>query len=359
MNLFAVLVLGVLAVNAYRQPLGPRLEPPAAVPLASAVPTAAAAAIPTAAVSAIPTAVSQALPTAIPTAAASAIPTAVSQVLPTATTPAKQAAACGETGAWNMVILGSDAAELRGPKGSDLTRVMRLDFSNGKVNIYALPRDLWSATTTVGLTKPKIEAAQLGQVFYEARMRSTQTDKRLQMVDATNASAKTLLETFNLRFDHYLTVDLSQIPAMIDTIGGVPMNIPERTTDRWIGMVIEAGPQTLTGTQVQAYARAKPDSDFARIQRNNLLLEAVRQKLVDPLVWVKIPQVYDQVKGAIVTDLSPEQIVHLTCFLKSIPREAIVQDSVKPEWTTPGPDESLLWDKAKVFSRLRELGLIQ
>jgi anionic cell wall polymer biosynthesis LytR-Cps2A-Psr (LCP) family protein len=146
---------------------------------------------------------------------------------------------------------------------------------------------------------------------------------------------------------------------MVDAIGGVPMNVPEQTTDKWIGMVIEAGQHTLNGSQVEAYARAIPDSDFGRIQRDNLLVEALRQKLSDPSVWVKIPQLYEQFKDVIVTDLSPQQIINLGCLMKSTPKESILQDEVKSEWTTAGPQGSLLWDSTKVSARLKELGLIQ
>jgi anionic cell wall polymer biosynthesis LytR-Cps2A-Psr (LCP) family protein len=123
-------------------------------------------------------------------------------------------------------------------------------------------------------------------------------------------------------------------------------------------MVIPAGQQTLNGVQFVAYARAIPDSDFARIQRNNLLLAALQQKLLDPAVWARIPQLYTQFNEVIATDLSPEQINHLSCLLQEVPKESILQDGVRQEWTSAGPQAgSLLWDKTKVINRLKELGL--
>jgi len=336
-------ILVILASAAYRRSLGPKLD--------TNIPTS------------YPTSQKMANPTSAPAADLAtntpSSPTSNPVTISTPTSITNQAAVCGERGAWKVLILGSDAADMRGPKGSDLARVARVDFTNQKVTIYAFPRDLWVTTTTVGFTNPVIDAARLGQVFYEARIRSTQTEDRNKMVDATNATARAMMENFSMHFDYYLTIDLLKLPAMIDTIGGVPIDVPERTTDEWIGMVIEAGPQTLNGNQVEAYARAIPDSDFARIQRNSLLLEALRQKLLDPSVWVKIPQLYEQVKEAMVTDLSPEQIIQLSCLMKNLPKESIIQDVVKPEWTTPGPQGSLLWDSTKVLARLKELQLIE
>jgi len=273
--------------------------------------------------------------------------------------PAIQTTECGETGAWNVLVLGSDYAEMRGQKGSDLTRMLRADFANKRVTVYAFSRDLWVDTTGLGLVNPSISATRLGMVYYEGRIRSPQFAEIDTVVDGTRATAGMLSKDFSLATDHYLTLDLNHLAVMIDAVGGLPINIPTRTTDPWIGMVIEAGQQTLNGAQVVAYARAIPDSDFGRIARNDLLLEALRQKLLDPAVMARIPDLYAQFKGVIATDLSLEQINNLTCLLKEVPSSSIVQDSVRPEWTSPGPLGSLLWNKNNVINMLRELGLIQ
>jgi LCP family protein required for cell wall assembly len=204
-----------------------------------------------------------------------------------------------------------------------------------------------------------VDTAQLGTVFYEARSRSTSTTVKESMAQATSVTARMLAKNFLVSTDHYVTIDLSQVPAMVDSVGGVPINIPHETTDPYIGMVIPAGQQTLSGLQVVAYARAIPDSDFGRIERNNLLIAALRQKLLDAGVWSKIPQLYGQFHESIATDLSPEQINHLSCLLQEVPGEAIVQEQVKQEWTWAGPQAgSLLWDKDSVLKQLKELGLV-
>jgi len=266
---------------------------------------------------------------------------------------------CGESGAWNVLVLGSDAAELRGAKGSDFTRIVRVDFDNKKVTVYAFPRQLWVDTSSLGLTNPTVNATQLGAVFYEARSRSTKTTLEDVLVEGTNATARTLLNNFSISTDHYVAIDLNQVPGMVDAVGGLPINIPVAITDPWIGMTIPAGQQTLNGAQVAAYARAIPDSDFARIQRNNLLIAALREKALDPNVWVQIPQLYDQFDEVVGTDLSLEQINHLSCLLKEVPADAIVQEQVKQEWTSAGPQAgSLGWDKTAVLNHMKQLGLV-
>jgi LCP family protein required for cell wall assembly len=326
-----VLGMTVWVVKAYRAPLGPALQ----LPTSTAIPVDF-----------------QVASTLVPTIA----PTVVPAVVPITV---EEEGVCGETGAWNVLVLGSDAVDLRGERGSDFARMVRVDFPNRRITMFAFSRDLWVDTTGLGLTNPTVDATQLGRVFYEARRRSTSINVKASMVDGTNVTARMLAQNFLVSTDHYVTVDLAQVPAMVDAIGGVPINIPARITDPWIGVVIPAGQQTLNGTMFVAYARAIPDSDFARIQRNTLLLSALQDKLRDPAVWVRIPQLYAQFNEVIATDLSPEQINHLACLLQEVPKEAILQDSVRQEWTSPGPQRgSFLWDKTGVLNRLRELGMV-
>jgi LCP family protein required for cell wall assembly len=336
--LIGIVVVGLLlstvmvAGAAYRRGLGPSLEPAAPTPTASD-----------------DLVIVVSTPTHMPT-----VPPAA--VAPTATPG--PVTVCSETGAWNLLVLGADTVALRGDRGADLTRVIRLDFPNRRVTVYAFPRDLWVNTSGMGFTNPVVDSTELGTVFYESYRRSTKSVSRDRLVDGTNAMAKMLNWNFSVRADHYMVMDASQLPAMIDAIGGVPINIPVRTTDPYIGMVFNPGQQTLTGAQALAYARAIPDSDFGRINRQQLLLDALRQKMMDPAVWVKIPQLYSQFNRSIVTDLSPEQINHLSCLLNEIPREAIVQTGIQQAWTSAGPRGSVNWDKNSVMNHLRELGLV-
>jgi LCP family protein required for cell wall assembly len=359
MKVASVAVLSILAIgmtaffgwmglSAYRQRQGPALDSTAAPLFATHTPQAAidpATQIP-ATVTMLATATIEVTLTVSPTAQATGVVNS-------------QTTVCGGSGAWNVLVLGSDYAEMRGQKGSDLTRMLRADFTNKHVIIYAFSRDLWVDTSGLGLVNPNIDATRLGMVYYEGRIRSPQFAEIDTVIDGTRATARMLSKDFSLGTDHYLTIDLNHLAAMIDAIGGLPINIPSRTTDPWIGMVIEAGQQTLNGTQAVAYIRARPDSDFGRIARNDILLEALRQKLLDPAVMARIPDLYAQFRSVIATDLSLEQINNLTCLLKEVPSSSIIQESVRPEWTSPGPLGSLLWDKNSVITRLKELGLIQ
>ena len=211
----------------------------------------------------------------------------------------------------------------------------------------------------MGFQDPLITETTLGKAFYLGYERSDQAEESGQLTDSAQASAQMILDNFGVVSDHYLVLSLDQLPAVIDAIGGLPIDIPERTTDPWIGTVIEAGPQVLTGLQLRAYARAIPDSEFARVQRSNLIIQALRKKLLDPSVWVRLPSLYNMfAEKMIVTDLTPQQIFSLFCLLQAVPSEEIAMKGVESGWTSPGPSNSLLWDKDKVTAALKQLDLL-
>lgn len=265
---------------------------------------------------------------------------------------------CGETDSWNVLILGSDFEDKQGLKGAELTRMLRADFANQNVIVYTFSRDLWVDTSGLDLANPNIYATRLSLVFDEGRLRSQQLAELDTIMDGTRATAKMLSMNFSLKTDHFLVFDLAHLADMIDAIGGLPINIPTSITDPWIGMAIQAGQQTLNGPQVVAYARAIPDSEFDRIQRNNLILEAIHQKLLIPAAVASIPELYIKFQKEIATDLSLDQVNNLVCLLNDIPASSLLQESIKPEWTSPGPQGSMVWSKNNVLARLKQLGLI-
>lgn len=99
-----------------------------------------------------------------------------SQQTATAAASSANVSVCGQTGAFTILIIGSDAADQRGDPGSDLTRLARVDFSGKKVSTFALPRDLWVNVSDLGFQNPSITETTLGQTYYEAHQRSLKND---------------------------------------------------------------------------------------------------------------------------------------------------------------------------------------
>jgi LCP family protein required for cell wall assembly len=339
--LIILVVGGLILRNQYIKPLGPRMALASAettVPMATVEPTQTA-------LKALTQPPAQD-PTQVPTASGS----------PTAGT------FCGQNGKMMILVVGDDASQKLDPPGSDLVRYVKVDFDQKKVTIFTFPRSLW--VNTPALAGQNVNNTTLGKTYHFALLASQSNDpkpdEKQQMVYASQAVAQTVLDNFGLTIDHYVSIKLSNIPKLVDAIGGVSIDNPYSfTTDKYDQIItFPVGPQTLNGVQTAYYVRyvSETHSDWDRIERQNLVLQSIFKKLQDPAILPKIPGLFTQLADSMVTDLSPENIMDLTCVLKSVSETNIIQEYVHPDMITLGPEEGAqLPDVTKIENLLKSL----
>jgi anionic cell wall polymer biosynthesis LytR-Cps2A-Psr (LCP) family protein len=83
----------------------------------------------------------------------------------------------------------------------------------------------------------------------------------------------------------------------------------------------------LNGTQALTLARIRIKGTFARADNQDLVLCALRDKLVNPGVIPNIPGLVESFKGAVQTSLSPENLSQLACLGAQIEPQNIVFSS--------------------------------
>lgn len=97
-------------------------------------------------------------------------------------------------------------------------------------------------------------------------------------------SVKTINKNFGLNISEYITIDFSGLIHIIDSIGGVELNITEAEKD-YINSgvskkVMHSGNVTLNGEQALQHSRNRTlGNDFARASRQRDVLEAIINKL--------------------------------------------------------------------------------
>lgn len=270
---------------------------------------------------------------------------------------AKPEGACGETGAQFVLFTGADFSMGNPPLGADAIRLARIDYDAKKIVVVAFPRDL--LVQTPGLADLDISQSALGLAF-QSRKEDTKGDSRHKVTVATELLAQTLVENFgyptNAKKYDYLTLQLDEIGAMIDTIGGVPIDLPESiTTER--NVTFPAGQQTLDGALSAEYVRSKePGGDYARLQRQNLYMTALQAQVLNVGLLPKIPDLYKQFDKAIVTSLSPKQLQSLACMSEAVPLDKIEfhEISLENALVTQGEGELLVPTNDKIKAALKE-----
>lgn len=265
-------------------------------------------------------------------------PTAPVSTAPAATTvpPTAAASNCGEKGSINFLVLGVDSPFNDGNKGPLAIRVVKVDFSNKSANVFTFPRDLWIPIK--GLESYGFTQARLGQLYLIARGNAGLSDAA-----ATNLMAQNLSQNFGVWSDHYIDGKMSTLAAIIDTVGGLTLNIPVTYDGTPYGMhYFPAGVYHMNGLLALEYAVAPTSFEqWNGFDRQTLVLYTLFQRILSVDMLPKLPTLVPQFLQVVVTDLSVQQLLNLVCISQQIPRDRIVFTGVGPGDVTMGANAVL------------------
>jgi len=246
---------------------------------------------------------------------------------------------CGGPALMTILGVGADSGGDYNYGLADVIRIARVDFVTPKITALSMPRDLWveipEITNPYGITHGKLNQAYFyggpGMGYYQGPGAGP------------GLLARTLDLNFGLRVDHYGAVNMQTFVKIVDAVGGIDIYLPNDVDGRPIDDKTEdmgyfnAGQQHFNGDQALRFARIrKKYNDFTRMDHQNMVICALKEKITRPAVVPKIPQIIAAFQGAVLTDLSPEQIGQLGCLAPQLKRENILFTSLPEEILSPG-----------------------
>lgn len=291
-NLFGIILLvlvvpGIFLLKLYRQPLGPALGLPV-----STQPNLTLTTFP---IEEVP------------------VDGTATEIQPTATQTPQPL--CGGPAVMNILAIGSDWRGQHYLYGlADIIRLVRVDFVNARVGILEVPRDLWVDIPEIS-DHYNITQGKLNQAYLYG-------NKGLGYYDGPGEGPGLLARTLNLNFgarpDHYLAVNMLTFEAIVDAIGGIdiylPYEISVKSPQNPKGFAIPEGQHHIDGNTALWVARIRQYSTFSRAENQNIVMCALRKKLLSPAIVPAIPQLVKDFRRYVQTDLSPEQINQLACL---------------------------------------------
>ncbi len=193
-------------------------------------------------------------------------------------------------GRTNILVLGISGGTHQGADLTDTMLVISLNQKDHSTTLISIPRDMWSDTL-----RDRVNSA------YHYGEESNKGD------GLTLAKAITH-EAIGLPIHYSFVIDFSGFKNIIDLIGGVDVVVPSAFTDvkfpiegkendlcggdltyacRYEALHFDAGLQHMDGTLALKYVRSRhaegeEGSDFARSRRQQDVLVALRQKLLQP-----------------------------------------------------------------------------
>jgi polyisoprenyl-teichoic acid--peptidoglycan teichoic acid transferase len=224
-----------------------------------------------------------------------------------------------------ILLVGSDARQDSYASGlADSMRLVRVDFVEPGIQVLAFPRDLYVEIPEIadhnGPTHGKLNQAFLygnpGYNFYDGPGQGP------------GLLALTLEHNFDAPVDHYVAVNLQTFVRIIDTLGGIDINLPYEIDGRVKGSrdpnrYFAAGEHHLNGYRTMLLARLRPGGDLQRLEIQNLILQALADRLLSPKGVLKFLELIDDFKDSIQTDLGAQEISRLLCLRGLIDAEQI------------------------------------
>jgi LCP family protein required for cell wall assembly len=191
--------------------------------------------------------------------------------------------------------------------------LMLIRAGGGTFNKLSIPRDTYAEIP--GQTPQKINAAYS---FGGAALQ-----------------IKTIEQFLGLKIDHVAIIDFTGFEKLIDAVGGVEVNVPQKLCSNISGgagggqggvtLRLHKGENTLDGEKALAYARTREPSecpgpgrsaytlgynDFDRAQAQQRVISGIKDRLTDPL---RLP--YNFIKGPIIGWDAPKAFVSDMGFL--------------------------------------------
>lgn len=217
---------------------------------------------------------------------------------------------------------------------ADVIRIVRVDFVTPKVTVLSIPRDLW--VEIPDLENPYgIDHGKLNQAFFYG---SPGMGYYTGPGGGPGLLARTLEKNFNLRVDHYGAVDMSTFVKIVDAVGGIDIYLPYDVDGRPIDDKTEdmgyftAGQHHFNGDEALRFSRIrKKYNDFTRMDHQNMVICALKEKINSPAILPKIPKIIASFQDAVLTDLSLEQLTQLACLAPKLSRENLLFGSLPQE----------------------------
>jgi LCP family protein required for cell wall assembly len=185
---------------------------------------------------------------------------------------------------FTFVALGVDQRDDREIPRTDTIMIGQVDLRGPRVSLVSIPRDL--LVDIPGYGKDRINSAYVyGEQFREPG-------------GGIGLLQRTIDKSFGIKIDHFGLVDFQCFRTAIDSVGGVTINVPRAivdpkypTEDYGTKLVeFEPGIQVMDGERALEYSRTRSaDNDFQRIQRQQLVVAAMREQFLQLRALPAIP----------------------------------------------------------------------
>lgn len=256
-----------------------------------------------------------------------------------------------------FLLLGLDRHSPGDPGRTDALVIGSVDFQARRASLISIPRDL--IVTIPGYGEDRINTA-----FSRGEL--------ARLPGGGGALVRrTVEQNFQVTIDHYAAIDFDCFRAVIDGLGGVTIEVPQRIVDylyplpndRGVQTVVfEPGVQKLNGERALQYVRMRSmDNDFRRMGRQQQLLLALSRQLFQPGTITALPTLVPamvQACGDLSSDLNLTDWLQLAFAARDLAafevEHRVIDERLVRPYTTPAGAAVLLPNWPEIHRVVRQ-----
>ena len=168
---------------------------------------------------------------------------------------------------WTVLYVGTDLNAGREDNGdvanTDALMLVSLSADQSELTLVSLPRDTVDVPLADGGTWP----GKINSVYRE------------RGVDELIGAMETL---YAVPIDAHVVLDMDDFSRLVDAAGGIEVSPDDPLVDPIVRLDLSAGDQVLDGPTTLGYVRTRVDQDYGRMGRQQEVVVALVDKLLDP-----------------------------------------------------------------------------
>lgn len=237
----------------------------------------------------------------------------------------------------NILLLGSDdrTGQMRG--NTDSMSVLSIDKNTTEVSLLSIPRD-----TRVDIPGRGVDKINSAYPYGD--------------IDTTIETVENFLD---IRIDYYILVDFKEFKEMVDTLGGITLDVEPHVASAVPELHGKSGISRLNGEEALAYLRFRfdEDADPGRVRRHQKAIQSIIQETLNPSNISNAPAILNQLRKNVRTNIPPLETTLIDTLIQGYDIENSKTAVITGEWVTINGIVYLIPDMDKTEEMVVELGL--
>ena len=204
----------------------------------------------------------------------------------------------------NVLLLGIDARPGEKDARSDSMIIISIDRDTKKIAMVSIPRD--TLVDIPGHGQNKINSANA--------------------LGGAELARTTVEDLLDIEIPYYVKTNFDGFKEIVDTLGGVDINVEKPMYYPAENINLHPGPQRLDGYNALGYVRYRSDAlgDISRTERQQKFLTALAKEMMQAKTIIKLPKLVPQIMSAVDTNLSVGDAIFLTRVVSNLDSNNIV-----------------------------------